>query len=92
MRQQQRALAGVMALIVFTAITASVFAQEKARDEGQVRIALAEKYLFDFYKKSKSARNTAGIVGIGGGALAGDASRPYPSSRRLHRGKHLNGI
>jgi hypothetical protein len=58
-----------MALIVFAAITASALAQEKARDDGPVRIALAEKYLFDYYKKSKSTRNTAGIVGIAGGAL-----------------------
>ena len=71
MRQIKRALAGVMSLIVFAAITASGFAQEKAQaqDEEQVRIALAEKYLFDYQKKSKSVRNTAGIVGIAGGAL-----------------------
>ena len=71
MERQRRALAGVAALIFFAALTASGFAQEKAQaqDEGQPRIALAEKYLFDYYKKSKSARNTAGIVGIGGGAL-----------------------
>ena len=69
MRERKRALAGVMALVVFAAVTASAFAQEKAQDDGQVRIALAEKYLFDMYKKAKSARNTAGIVGIGGGAL-----------------------
>jgi hypothetical protein len=70
MRRQKRALAGVLVLVVIAAVTASAFAQEKALRDGQVRIALAEKYLFDFYKKSKSARNTAGIVGIGGGALA----------------------
>jgi hypothetical protein len=70
MKQKKRALAGGLSLIVFAAVTASAFAQEKAQDDGQVRIALAEKYLFDMYKKAKSARNTAGIVGIGGGALA----------------------
>jgi len=69
MKPQKRSLAGVAALIFFSALTASVFAQDKGQDEGQPRIALAEKYLFDYYKKSKSARNTAGIVGIGGGAL-----------------------
>lgn len=69
MRQQQRALAGVMAMIVFTAITASGFAQEKDQDDGQVRSALAEKYLFDFYKKSKSSRKAVGAIGIGGGVL-----------------------
>jgi hypothetical protein len=71
MKQQKRALAGVAALIFFAALTASGSAQEKAQaqDEGQTRIALAEKYLFDYYKKSKSARKTAGIVGLGGGAL-----------------------
>lgn len=71
MEPRKRILAGIMGLIFFAAMTASGFAQEKAQaqDEEQVRIALAEKYLFDYQKKSKSVRNTAGIVGIAGGAL-----------------------
>ena len=69
MRQRKKELTGVMALVVFAAVAASGFAQEKAQEDGQVRIALAEKYLFDYYKKSKSARNTAGGLGLGGGAL-----------------------
>lgn len=71
MEPRKRILAGVMGLIFFAAVTASGFAQEKAQaqDEGQTRIALAEQYLFDYYRKSKSARNTAGIIGLAGGAL-----------------------
>jgi len=41
MEPRKRIMAGVMGLIFFAAMTASGFAQEKAQDEEQTRIALA---------------------------------------------------
>ena len=63
MKERKRALAGVMALVVFAAVSASGFAPAKARGRA-VRIALARNTCRSD-QNAKSAWNTPGIVGIG---------------------------